>query len=397
MAFNAETAQNVEVSVKLPPELAPMEQLRLMERYTETHKAASALSKEEREVACLRVLYPALLRSIEPQDLIAGRLDFLPIGFGCVTSVGGVGHYCVFHKLTKFKEQLPQSEHPRVDALYAYWLDHDLKTKYCKDALKDDIVGMFIDCDYPLIATARLSGMMLDYRTLMKLGIGGLQGQGQSEFIRAILGAETIEAGSIQYCGKTAKFKSPAEAVKNGLGFISGERNREAMFPLRSIEENILAGKVAKGPLFAYMYPKANHRFANEAVEKYAIKIGELHNPASSLSGGNQQKLVVARWIAMNPTLLLLDDPTKGVDIHSRQEIHKILRKCAEEGMTVIISSSETEELLAISDRIYVFYEGCVSAMLSGGNKTPERLVAAMMGMTGAASNETDGKETVQQ
>ena len=90
MAFNAETAQNVEVSVKLPPELAPMEQLRLMERYTETHKAASALSKEEREVACLRVLYPALLRSIEPQDLIAGRLDFLPIGFGCVPATGSV-------------------------------------------------------------------------------------------------------------------------------------------------------------------------------------------------------------------------------------------------------------------------------------------------------------------
>ena len=195
MAFNAETAQNVEVSVKLPPELAPMEQLRLMERYTETHKAASALSKEEREVACLRVLYPALLRSIEPQDLIAGRLDFLPIGFGCVTSVGGVGHYCVFHKLTKFKEQLPQSEHPRVDALYAYWLDHDLKTKYCKDALKDDIVGMFVDCDYPLNATARLSGMMLDYRTLMKLGIGGLRSRitalqkekGDNAFYRASL------------------------------------------------------------------------------------------------------------------------------------------------------------------------------------------------------------------
>lgn len=195
MAFNAETAQNVEVSVKLPPELAPMEQLRLMERYTETHKAASALSKEEREVACLCVLYPALLRSIEPQDLIAGRLDFLPIGFGCVTSVGGVGHYCVFHKLTKFKEQLPQSEHPRVDALYAYWLDHDLKTKYCKDALKDDIVGMFIECDYPLIATARLSGMMLDYRTLMKRGIGGLRSRitalqkekGDNAFYRASL------------------------------------------------------------------------------------------------------------------------------------------------------------------------------------------------------------------
>lgn len=214
------------------------------------------------------------------------------------------------------------------------------------------------------------------------VGIGGLQGQGQSEFIRALLGAEAIEDGVIKYDGQEISFKSPAQAVKNGMGFISGERNREAMFPLRTIEENIIAGKVAKGKLFTYMSPKANHAFANEAVDKYNIKIGELYHPANSLSGGNQQKLVVARWIAMQPKLLLLDDPTKGVDIHSRQEIHRILRQCADEGMTVIISSSESEELLSVSDRIYVFYEGAVSAVLSGSSKTPEMLVAAMMGMT---------------
>jgi len=214
------------------------------------------------------------------------------------------------------------------------------------------------------------------------VGIGGLQGQGQSEFIRALLGAEHVEEGVIVYDGQEVKFKSPTQAVKNGMGFISGERNREAMFPLRTIEENIIAGKVANGKLFSYMSPKKNHRFANDAVEKYNIKIGELYHPANSLSGGNQQKLVVARWIAMQPKLLLLDDPTKGVDIHSRQEIHRILRQCADEGMTVIISSSESEELLSVSDRIYVFYEGAVSAVLSGDNKTPEMLVAAMMGMT---------------
>ena len=194
MAFQAETAQNVEVSIKIPPELPPMEQLALMERYTEAHRAAGG-TKEAREVACLRVLYPALFRSVQEEDLIAGRLDFLPIGFGCVTSVGGVGHYCVFNKLTKFKQQIPESERWRVDALYRYWLDHDVKTKYCKEALKDDIVGMFIDCDYPLIATARLSGMMLDYRTLMDLGIGGLrqrihllqEEKGDNAFYRASL------------------------------------------------------------------------------------------------------------------------------------------------------------------------------------------------------------------
>ena len=214
------------------------------------------------------------------------------------------------------------------------------------------------------------------------VGIGGLQGQGQSDFIRALLGAEVIEDGTMVYDGKEVKFTSPTQAVANGMGFISGERNREAMFPLRTIEENILAGKVAKGKLFADMRPKDNRAFANDAVEKYSIKIGDLRHPANSLSGGNQQKLVVARWIAMNPKLLLLDDPTKGVDIHSRQEIHRILRQCADEGMTVIISSSESEELLSVSDRIYVFYEGAVSAVLAGENKTPEALVAAMMGMT---------------
>ena len=216
------------------------------------------------------------------------------------------------------------------------------------------------------------------------VGIGGLQGQGQPEFIRALLGAEPFEAGTIEYCGKQIRYRSPAEAVKNGMGFISGERNREAMFPVRSVEENILAGKVAKGPLFQYMTQRSNHKFARDAVEKYNIKIGALEHPANSLSGGNQQKLVVARWIAMHPTLLLLDDPTKGVDIHSRREIHRILRQCADEGMTILISSSESEELLGISDRVYVFYEGCVSAMLEGENKTPEALVAAMMGMTAA-------------
>ncbi len=213
------------------------------------------------------------------------------------------------------------------------------------------------------------------------VGIGGLMGQGQPELIRALLGAEKVASGTIDFCGKTVRFKSPADAVRAGIGFVSGERGREAMFPLRTVEENIVAGKVAKGNLAEYLTPKSLHKFANQAVEEYNIKIGELRDPASSLSGGNQQKLVIARWIAMNPVLLLLDDPTKGVDIHSRREIHKILRQCADRGMTVIISSSDSEELLDISDRIYVFYEGGISDVLSGDTKNADRLVAAMMGM----------------
>lgn len=175
MNFNVETAQNVEISKKIPCEKSLLEQLEIMERYTEIHEKCSGLSKEIREASCLKVLYPTLFRKIENVDLIAGRPDFLPIGFGTATSLGGVGHYCVFRKLRDFQEQLDEKQRKRVDVLYDYWLNHDLKTQYNKEVLTEDTVGMFIDCEYPMIATARLSGMMLDYPKLLNKGIGGLR------------------------------------------------------------------------------------------------------------------------------------------------------------------------------------------------------------------------------
>lgn len=169
-------AQNVEVSVKLPSEKTPQEQLAIMEEYTRVHQASLSLSKEEREINCLQVIYPTLFRKTEPGDLIAGRLDFLPIGFGCVTSLGGVGHYCVFDKLSKFRDSLSDpADQKRVDDLYTYWEDHDTKALYCNDVLTDTTIGRFIDGHYPLMATARLSGMMLDYPMLLDNGIEGLK------------------------------------------------------------------------------------------------------------------------------------------------------------------------------------------------------------------------------
>lgn len=174
--FNVEVEQNAEVSIKIPCEKPLMTQLKIMEKYTEVHRRSSRLSNALREIECLKVLYPTMFRQIEPDDQIIGRIDFLPIGFGCVTSVGGVGHYCVFAKLRKFQQQLPDDDAKRrVDALYDYWLQHDAKTLYCNRVISDDTAGPFIDCNYPLIITARLSGMMLDYYKLMDLGIGGLR------------------------------------------------------------------------------------------------------------------------------------------------------------------------------------------------------------------------------
>lgn len=194
--INIEGAQNVNVSKRLAPEKTPEEQLCLMEAYTKAYQDSASLDKAHRELNCLRVLFPALFRSIEHQDLIAGRLDFLPIGFGSVTSIGGVGHYCVFHELRKFAGQFEDEEHKaRVMALYDFWQDHDVKSIYCQDVLNDTTTGRFIDCKYPFMATARLSGMMLDYQKLVKLGISGLMEEvkraPQNDFTDACIG--TVE------------------------------------------------------------------------------------------------------------------------------------------------------------------------------------------------------------
>ena len=190
--INIDGEQNVEVSVKIPCEKSYEEQLEIMEAYTKAHKENSSKNKAIREVECLKVLLPRLFRSIETDDLIAGRLDFLPIGFGSVTSIGGVGHYCVFHKLRAFKEHLKtEEEKARVDVLYDYWQEHDVKSIYCQDVLNENTTGRFIDCKYPFMATARLSGMMLDYKKLVTLGINGIieliQSYPSNEFMLASL------------------------------------------------------------------------------------------------------------------------------------------------------------------------------------------------------------------
>lgn len=193
--INIDGVQNVEISKKIPCEKSPEEQLLIMENYTNAYKSHINEDKAIREIACLKTIYPTLFRSIEEDDLIAGRLDFLPIGFGCVTSVGGVGHYCVFHKLRAFKDQLEEKDWPRVDALYDFWQEHDLKSIYCQDVLNDTTTGRFIDCKYPFMATARLSGMMLNYKKLMELGLPGLyeeiKANADNAFMKACL--ETID------------------------------------------------------------------------------------------------------------------------------------------------------------------------------------------------------------
>lgn len=167
---------NVEILPKLPIQLSVEEQIQVMEEYTAVHESHQGSAKEIREVECLKVLYPRLFRSIESDDLIAGRFDFLPIGFGCVTSTGGVGHYCVFNRLEAFKEQCRAEQQNRIDRLISYWESRDTKAQFVDQFMDGVIMNAFSNASYscPVTAGIRLSGMMLDYNKLCKLGIDGL-------------------------------------------------------------------------------------------------------------------------------------------------------------------------------------------------------------------------------
>lgn len=236
--INIDGAQNVEVSKPIPSEKTPQEQLAIMEAYTKAHRDSERMDKARREINCLKSIFPVLFRSIEGEDLLAGRLDFLPIGFGSVTSIGGAGHYCVFHKLRAFKETLPTNEEKaRVDVLYDYWQDHDIKSIYCQDVLTEDTIGRFIDCTYPLMATARLSGMMLNYKKLMKYGLEGLkeliQSKEQNEFrkcsyesiclIQCVIEHQIVLAESAKVGADEARIKD-LDLMKEDLRYIKDKK-----------------------------------------------------------------------------------------------------------------------------------------------------------------------------
>ena len=274
--FNVEGAQNVEVSKKIPCEKPLTEQLEIMERYTDTHRRHAGSSRARREAECLKVLFPTMFRSIEDQDLIAGRMDFLPIGFGTVTSVGGVGHYCVFAKLRAFQREiapLGEAYADRVEALYRYWLDNDLKTIYCREVLTEDTIGRFIDTEYPMIATARLSGMMLDYPKLLENGVGGLKAmiqkkldaQPDSEFYRASLDCLDIVTASAdclrekalaQMEAQSGQRRRELERIADGLAWVRTEAPRTFHEALQLLWlYALLAGVINYGRLDDFLGP----------------------------------------------------------------------------------------------------------------------------------------------
>jgi ribose transport system ATP-binding protein len=230
------------------------------------------------------------------------------------------------------------------------------------------------------LTTDRLCDVSFTVRAGEVLGLGGLQGQGQSELLLALFGGAHVTGGEALLDGRPLPLGSPAKAARAGVALVPGDRGRQGMFAVRPIQENLsLASMHRRARAKIALGAAAERTAARSMVERLRIKIGSLADPVSTLSGGNQQKVVIGKWLLDRPRVILLDDPTKGVDVAAKEEIYAIVRGLAEDGAVVILNSSDNRELTELSDRVLVLFEGAVAEELTAEAISESRLVSSAL------------------
>jgi simple sugar transport system ATP-binding protein len=203
-------------------------------------------------------------------------------------------------------------------------------------------------------------------------GFAGLLGSGRSESVRAIFAADKVTGGEVKVNGKRVKIKSPLDAMKQGIGYLPEDRKGDGIIDELSVRDNIiLAMQVMKG-FFRPLSRKQAEEFAEQFIQQLDIKVPSPNTPIKSLSGGNQQKVVLARWLLTQPMYLILDEPTRGIDVGTKVEIQKLVLKLAAEGMSLTFISSEIDEMLRVCSRMIVMKDREIVGELSGTNLTEQ-------------------------
>lgn len=229
------------------------------------------------------------------------------------------------------------------------------------------------------LTTDYLRGVSFKLRKGELVGLGGLRGQGQRQLLHSLFG-DLPYSGTVKLFSQEVHFKHPREAMRSGFALVPGERAKEGLLYIRSILENLLLPSWKR-----YGLPLKVSNAKKDATQTGSslnLKMAGLEEPVSSLSGGNAQKVVIGKWLMREPQVLLLDDPTKGVDVGTKAEFYALLTRLSEEGKTIFFYSSDEEELIGLCDRVFVMYDGMIRTELSGNTLTKENLISASLGVT---------------
>ncbi|MFJ7932741.1 sugar ABC transporter ATP-binding protein [Sporosarcina sp. NPDC096371] len=223
---------------------------------------------------------------------------------------------------------------------------------------------------------SHLKDISFDLKKGEILGFAGLMGAGRTEVARALFGADPVSAGTITLHGKTVKFANPSQAVNNGIGYLSEDRKHFGLLVDMDVKSNMALTTIKKylsGGLF--IRESKIKKVANDYVERLQIKTPSVHQKIKFLSGGNQQKVVIAKWLLRDCDILIFDEPTRGIDIGAKGEIYKLIDELAASGKSIIMISSELPEILRMSHRIIVMAEGKITGQLNSEEATQEKIM----------------------
>jgi ribose transport system ATP-binding protein len=207
------------------------------------------------------------------------------------------------------------------------------------------------------------------------LGFSGLMGAGRTEIMRCLFGLDKADSGEIFVGGKKVNIHSPRDAIKAGICLVSEDRRREGIIPTLSVRENIAIPSLSNLSKNGFVNVEKEETLAAEYVDKLSIKTPTTEQKIANLSGGNQQKVCLAKWLALNPSVIIMDEPTRGVDVGAKAEIHKRIEGLAKEGIAVIMISSVLPEIMGASDRIIVLYEGKQSGEIMVDDSVTQEMI----------------------
>ena len=211
-------------------------------------------------------------------------------------------------------------------------------------------------------------------------GFTGLLGSGRSESVRAIFGADKVNGGEVKIKGKPVKITKPIEAMKNGIGYLAEDRKRDGIIAELSVRENIILALQVMNGMFKPISRSESEAFADEYIKVLNIKTASRETPVGSLSGGNQQKVILARWLLTHPDYLILDEPTRGIDVGTKLEIQKLVLKLAEDGVSVTFISAEVEEMLRTCSRLIVMRDRHIVGELKGADLNQTQVMKTIAG-----------------
>ncbi len=270
----------------------------------------------------------------------------------------------------------------RVDEVIRLMVGRPLSSFYEKSAVKPGKPLLEVR---QLARRDRFQGIDLEVRAGEIVGMAGLVGAGRTDVARALFGIAPATGGEIVVEGRAVTIRSPADAIRLGIALVPEDRQQHGLLPPFSIAQNISAASL--GQLFpnSWIQPKRETAAAETFRTQLKIVSRDARQETRELSGGNQQKVVLAKWLQTDPTLLILDEPTRGIDIGAKQEVHHLMNELSKQGKGILLISSDLPEILGMSDRIIVLCEGRVTGRFSRAEATPEIIMAAATGHKEAA------------